>query len=90
MKRKHWADPGDLKRGIGALSPVVPADKQPAFEAILKSIKPVVDAAENKDVISLDLAGKVQTMAEEIQRVAKPSAPLAAKEQPGNDPGVPR
>jgi hypothetical protein len=89
-RRTLLARIGDLRRGINALKPVVPADKQPVFDAVLAAIKPVMDAAENKDTVSLALVDKVQKMAGEIQRVAKPSAPLAAKGQPGSESEMPR
>lgn len=68
----------DLRTGLKQLQPVMPADDQKKFDTILAAIDPVIDAAANKDTVSLSVARAVVDMANTIKSVAGTSAPAAA------------
>jgi hypothetical protein len=68
----------DLRKGIVAIKPLVPADRTASVDAIASSMQGVIDAAANKDTTDLDLADKVRKMFEAIQGITKGSAATAA------------
>lgn len=69
----------DLRTGLTTAKALAPADKQPAFDAVLAAIGPAVTAAESSDTIDLALASKVVAMAAQIHDAVKPgSTPAGA------------
>jgi hypothetical protein len=73
----------DLRAALKAGRPIVPQDAQPKFDALLKAIEPVIEAAANKDTGELKLADAVHTMAAAIAReAAPPEKPAADSEEP--------
>ncbi len=73
-----------LKTGFETLKPVVPADAQTKFDAIIAALDPAIEAAANKDTVSLNVARAVVTMAGAIQAIAGGTTPAAA---PADDAG---
>lgn len=71
----------DLKTGLRSLRPIVPADSQKKFDAILAAINPAIDATANKDTVSLNVANAVVTMAHAIKAVTAANNPAAAAAQ---------
>jgi hypothetical protein len=60
--------------------PLVPAERQPAIDAILEATKQAVDKASDKSTVDLDVARQVRTMATEIKQAADPGAAPAEEE----------
>jgi hypothetical protein len=75
----------DLGSGLRAVKPVLPADKQSAVDAILAAIKQATAAAEDKNVVDLDVVAKVRTMASDIEQAANPGAAPADASQPEDE-----
>jgi hypothetical protein len=69
----HLTDLGDA---LSAAKPVVAADVQAKFDAILSAIAPVIQAALDKDTVEWDVADQVRAMAREVDRIT--AAPPAA------------
>jgi len=63
----------DLRTALRNVKPVVPQDAQTKFDALLKAIQPVIDAAADEDVVELKLAAAIHTMAAVIEREAAPA-----------------
>jgi hypothetical protein len=74
---------GDLRSGLVAAKPVVPADKQAVFDAIIGVIDQVIAAAKDDDVVSLEIARSVEGMAPQIRGAVNPGSAPA----PANDAG---
>jgi hypothetical protein len=69
----------DLKDGLEAVKPAVPAETQTKIDAILAALKPVITQAVDKNVGELAFAGAIVTMAGAIETAAAPAdAPAAA------------
>jgi hypothetical protein len=75
---------GDVQQGLTAVKPMVPADKQGVIDAIIAVIQPAIDAAEDKDIVPLELADKMQKLADDINRAVNPGA-APVTEQPDNE-----
>jgi len=75
---------GDVRSGLQAVKPVLPADKQAAADTILAALKMATDAAEDKNLIDLDVASKVRIAAREIEQAADPGAPPAVEDPPAD------
>lgn len=70
----------DLRSALDATRPLVPAETQSVYDAVLAAMRPVADGAANPDEIGLELARKVREMANAIQRATNPGAAPAAEE----------
>jgi hypothetical protein len=75
---------GDLRDGLAATRPIVPADKQAVFDAVMAAIDPVVDAAEKEDAVGLKVAEQVIAMANKIRSAVNPGAAPAATAEGGD------
>jgi hypothetical protein len=73
---------GDLRSGLRALKPILPAEKQAAADAILVAITKATDAAEDSGLIDLDVAQAVRDAARAMERAANPAAAPAAEDVP--------
>jgi hypothetical protein len=77
--RRHvLARLSDLRTGLKHLQPVVPADAQKKFDAVIAALNPAIDATANKDTVSLNVASAVVNMARAITAVAGATTPAAA------------
>ena len=77
-RRQVIARLGGLKSGLEKLKPVVPADAQKKFDAMIGAIGPAIDAAANKDTVALNVARAEVEMANTIKSVAGVAAAAAA------------
>jgi hypothetical protein len=69
----------DLKAGLEAVKPAVPAETQAKFDAILAAIAPVRTQATNKEVGELAFASSIVAMAAAVEATTKPAdAPATA------------
>jgi hypothetical protein len=59
----------NLRAGLAAVKPAVPEDSQKQIDAVVAAMKPVVEAASDKKVISLRVADLVRTMNADIGRL---------------------
>ena len=76
----------DLKAGLEAVKPAVPAETQTKIDAILAAIAPVRTQAVDKEVVELTFARSIVEMAAAIEAAAKPAdAPAAADEEESAD-----
>jgi hypothetical protein len=76
----------DLKAGLEAVKPAVPAETQAKIDAILAAIAPVRTQAVDKEIGELAFASSIVAMAAAIERAAKPAdAPAAANEEESAD-----
>ncbi len=77
--RRHvLARIADLKAGLEAVKPAVPADAQTKIDAVLAALNPVRTQAVDKEVGELEFAGSIVAMASAIETVAAPVAAPAA------------
>lgn len=63
-----------LKSGLMKMQPMVPADSQKKFDAILAALNPAIDATANKDTVDLNVAGAVVNMSKAVLAVTGASA----------------
>jgi hypothetical protein len=76
----------DLRAGLQAVKPVVPADAQAQVDAVMAAVNPVIDAAVDKGTVELALTQAIVAMADAINRaVPAPQAPAAAAEATEED-----
>ncbi|HEY3391392.1 MAG TPA: hypothetical protein VGK58_01700 [Lacipirellulaceae bacterium] len=76
----------DLKTGLEAVKPAVPAETQAKIDAILAAIAPVRTQAVDKEIGELAFASSIVAMAAAIEAAAKPAdAPAAADEEESAD-----
>jgi hypothetical protein len=76
----------DLKAGLEAVKPAVPAETQAKIDAILTAMAPVRTQAVDKEIGELAFASSIVAMAAAIERAAKPAdAPAAANEEESAD-----
>lgn len=78
-RRQVLARLTDLRTGLVALKPVVPADAQPKIDAIVAAIDPVITAAADKDTVELKVTAAIRAMADAINREAAPAEAPAAE-----------
>jgi hypothetical protein len=71
----------DLKAGLDAVKPAVPAETQAKFDAILAAIAPVRTQAVNKEVGELAFARSITTMAAAVAAVANPAQAANAADE---------
>ncbi len=72
-RRRPVAYLTELQAGLEAIEPAVPADQQQVLQSLRQAIKPVIDICIKKDSLDLDVAGQIQKMANDFNRIA-PSA----------------
>jgi hypothetical protein len=75
---------GDLRTGLAAIRPIVPAEKQAVFDTVITAIDPVVDAAKSEDAVGLKVAEQVIDLADRIHSAVGPSAAPAAAAEGGD------
>ncbi|HJQ81386.1 MAG TPA: hypothetical protein VJ828_15600 [Lacipirellulaceae bacterium] len=76
----------DLKAGLEAVKPAVPAETQAKIDAILAAIAPVRTQAVDKEIGELAFASSIVAMAAAVEAAAKPAdAPAAADEEESAD-----
>ena len=69
----------DLRSGLQAVRPAVPADAQTKIDAVLAAIKPVITSAADKDTGELKFTGDLRDMVEAINRAVPPPQAAAAE-----------
>jgi hypothetical protein len=71
----------DLRAGLQAVKPVVPADAQAKIDSLVAAINPVIVAASDKSTVELKLTGAISTMVDAIGlAIPVAAAPAAADE----------
>jgi hypothetical protein len=69
----------DLRTGLTALRPTMPAEIQAKFDTVLTAIGPVIEATSSKDSVGLEIARAARAMAASINTVtATPAAATAS------------
>lgn len=79
-RRTLLARLSDVRRALDATKPVVPAEEQAKYDAVIAAIQPVIDAGGNTGEVDLQLAQKINMMASAVQQALNPSAAPAAAE----------
>jgi hypothetical protein len=81
-RRTLLARLSDVRRALDATKPVVPAEEQAKYDAVIAAIQPVIDAGGNTGEVDLQLAQKINIMASAVQQALNPSAAPVAAEAP--------
>jgi hypothetical protein len=79
-RRRVLARLTDLRAGLNTLKPVVDADAQAKFDAIIAAINPAIEATANEDTVSLTVAENVLSMSNAVNRITAPAGAAASAE----------
>jgi hypothetical protein len=73
-----------LQKVLPVIRPLVAADVQAKFDAVIAAVDPVIQTAANRDTGDLAMAGSARQAANELKRIGTPATPAAAP-QPAVD-----